>query len=107
MIKAIKRDSSGVSPLKENCKLLTETSEKANALNRQFQSVFTSATSKLPPNSLENKFHPTIPDIHINQKGVEKLLMNLNPNKATGPSLSPRIIKELSLQIAPISTKMF
>ena len=33
MIKAIKRDTSGVSPLKENGKLLTETSEKANALN--------------------------------------------------------------------------
>ena len=32
MIKAIKQYSSGVSPLKENDKLLTETSEKANAL---------------------------------------------------------------------------
>ena len=42
MIKAIKRDSSGVSPLKENRKLLTKTSDKANALNRQFQSVITS-----------------------------------------------------------------
>ena len=97
MIKAIKRDSSGVSHLKENGKLLTETSEKENALNRQFQSVFTAETSKLPPNSLENKFHPTMPDIHIIQKGVEKLLTNLNPNKATGPDgLSPRILKELS-----------
>ena len=45
MIKAITRDSSGVSPLKENGKLLTETAEKVNALNRQFQSVFTSETS--------------------------------------------------------------
>ena len=108
MIKAINLDSSGVSPLKENGKLLTETSEKSNALNRQFQSVITSETSKLPPNSLENKFHPTMPDIHITQKGFEKLLMNLNPNKATGPdSLSPRILKELSSQIAPILTKIF
>ena len=31
MIRAIRRYSSGVSPLKENSKLLTETSEKANA----------------------------------------------------------------------------
>ena len=44
MIKAIKRYFSGVSHLKENGKLLTEPSEKANALNRQFQSVFTSET---------------------------------------------------------------
>ena len=108
MIKAIKRDSWGVSPLKENGKLVIETSEKANALNRQFQSFFTSGTSKLPPNSLENKFYPTMPDIHITQKGVEKLLTNLNPNKVTGPvCLSPRILKELSSQIAPILTKIF
>ena len=61
MSKAIKRDSSGVSSLKENGKLLTETSKKANALNRQFQSVFSSETSKLPPNSLENKFRQLCP----------------------------------------------
>ena len=73
-----------------------------------FQSVFTSETSKSPPNSLENKFHPTMPDIHITQKGVEKLITNLNPNKATGPDgLSPQILKELSSQIAPILTKIF
>ena len=49
-----------------------------------------------------------MPDIHITQKGVEKLLTNLNPNKATGPDgLSPRILKELSSQIAPILTKIF
>ena len=49
-----------------------------------------------------------MPDIHITQKGFEKLLMNLKPNKATGPdSLSPRILKELSSQIVPILTKIF
>ena len=63
MIKAIKRDSSGVSPLKE---------------------IF-----------LENKYHPTMPDIHITQKGVHKIPMNLNPNKATGPDgLSPQILHQ-------------
>ena len=64
MIKAIKRDSSGVSPLKENRKLLTETSEKVNALNR-------------PSEHLEKKLHLTMPDIHITQKGVEHPLLNL------------------------------
>ena len=62
MTKALKRDSSGVSPLKENGKLLTETSEKANALNRQFQLVFTSQTSKLLLQS-SKKEKNTIPQI--------------------------------------------
>ena len=49
-----------------------------------------------------------MPDIHITQKGVEILLTSLNPTKATGPGcLSPRMLKELSLQIAPILTKNF
>ena len=49
-----------------------------------------------------------MPDIHITQKGVEKLITNINPNKATGPDgLSPRILKVLSSQIAPILTKSF
>ena len=60
IIKAIKWDSSGVSPLKENGELLAKTPEKANALNILFLSVFTSETSKLPAKSLENIFYPTI-----------------------------------------------
>ena len=49
-----------------------------------------------------------MPDIHITQKGVEKIFTNLKPNKATGPDgLSPRILKELSSQIAPILAKIF
>ena len=61
MTKALKRDSSGVSPLKENGELLTETSGKANALNRQFQLVFTSQTSKLLLQSSKKgqKYNPT------------------------------------------------
>ena len=51
---------------------------------------------------LKKKLHLTMPDIHITQKGVENLLLNLSPNKATGPDgLSPRLLKELASQIAP------
>ena len=44
MIKATKRDTSGVSPHKENGKRLADTTEKENSINRQFQSIFTSET---------------------------------------------------------------
>jgi hypothetical protein len=37
-------DNSGVTPLKKEGKLITETEEKANILNQQFQSVLTNET---------------------------------------------------------------
>ena len=40
MVKRIKRDSSGVGPLKENGNLISDPLGKANLLNKQFQSVF-------------------------------------------------------------------
>ena len=43
-----------------------------------------------------------MPEINITIQGVEKLLSGLDPNKATGPDgISPRILKELSHEIAP------
>ena len=47
-------------------------------------------------------------EIHITQDGVEKLLKNLNPNKASGPDeQSPKLLKELHKEIAPILTCIF
>ena len=47
-------------------------------------------------------------DIIITDKGIEKLLVNLNPSKATGPDgLPPRVLKELSKELAPILGNIF
>jgi hypothetical protein len=43
-IKGTRSDNSGVTPLKNEGKLITETEEKANILNQQFQSVLTNET---------------------------------------------------------------
>ena len=44
----------------------------------------------------------------INQNGVEKLLSGLNPSKAAGPDKIPcRILKELSVELAPIFAALF
>ena len=49
-----------------------------------------------------------MPDISITITGTENLLKNLNPNKASGPDeISPRLLKELHHEIAPILTKIF
>ena len=48
--------------------------------------------------------HPPMPPITITVQGVDKLLTGLNPNKAQGPDeISPRLLKELHTEIAPIS----
>jgi len=81
--------------MKVNGRLVTDAREKAEALNNQFESVFTRETActiDLPPSNI-----PSIPDIQITAPGVFKLLKDLQPHKAPGPDeLSPRVLKELS-----------
>ena len=49
-----------------------------------------------------------MPPIQITVKGVEKLLIELKPNKAQGPDNIPaRILKEMASTIAPILTIIF
>ena len=47
----------------------------------------------------KNNIRPII----IDQKGLEKLLANINPSKASGPDNIPnRILKECAMHLAPI-----
>ncbi len=49
-----------------------------------------------------------MPQVNISIEGVEKLLKGLNPSKASGPGeLSPRLLKELHSEIAPVLTHIF
>ena len=44
----------------------------------------------------------------ISEEGVDKLLQGISPNKASGPDeLSPRVLKELHHEVAPILTTIF
>ena len=52
--------------------------------------------------------HSPMSNIEITSAGVEKLLEKLDMSKATGPDgVSPRILKTLSTEIAPILTTIF
>ena len=47
-------------------------------------------------------------DIHITEPGIEKLLRNLNPSKATGPDEIPaRVLKECAAALAPVIADLF
>ena len=106
-IKSLKKDNTGVSALKENGKLHPDPTSKANILNRQYQSVFTHEDKTHIPTPDGLPF-PSMPEITVNPAGVEKLLRQLNPSKASGPDNIPaKILKECSRELAPLITTLF
>ncbi len=105
-IKSQRKDHTGVASLRENGKTTDNPEEKANILNKQFQSVFQKETTTMPLNN--NSPHHTIPDIDITENGVRKMLERLKPHKAMGPDeIGPRILKELAPTIAPMLTSIY
>ena len=105
-LKNSRTNQEGIPPLKQNGNLHTETKEKANILNQQFQSVFT----PLAPLSLQElslmkvqdhvddkvirlgafsenlrNLTPLMPDIKISEAGILNFLKNIIPKKAAGP----------------------
>jgi hypothetical protein len=111
-IKHRKSDGNFIPPLKSNGLLYSGSKEKADILNEQFEKAFSKSISfELSENG--RKFnvpgqYSEMPDIHVTEKGVLKLLNNLKANKAPGPdNISPRILKELATDVAPILTCIF
>ena len=80
--------------------------DKADCLNGYFTSVFTVEDLNCLP-SLTSTY-PDMPDITITEPGVLKLLLTLDPNKSLGPDdIPPRVLREVSSEIAPILTSIF
>jgi hypothetical protein len=102
-----KNDRSGVAPLKEGSTLVSDSKSKAEMLNQQFTSVFTKDDTN-GDTVLPGPSYPPIEALQIQTAGVEKLLKNLQPNKAAGPDHIPcRLLKELSVELAPVLTVIF
>lgn len=111
-IKHNKTENSGVAPLSSNGSIHTDPVTKANILNKQFESVFSRpqplSLKQIAKSAATKLSHPTMSPINISVQGVDKLLTGLNPNKASGPDeISPRLLKELHSQVAPILTHIF
>ena len=100
-IKHRKTDSIDIAPLKENGVLKDTSREKAEILNAQFSSVFTTDDpSDFPDQTPWHKDlrHPKIADIQISEDGVEKLLTRPLPQLYKSSSKSPSTLAE-SFQI--------
>ena len=106
-IKHCRSNNSSISPLKNNGSLHSDPKQKAEILNNQFKSVFTS-NSSTPNQTLPIPKFPMLNEITITENGFLKMLINLKPHKASGPdNLSPRVLKELAIAIAPCLTIIF
>ena len=104
-IEAKKQDNVRISPLKRDGVLFNDTIDKAEILNAQFTSVFAKEDGNAIP-TLKNKKFPsidlTIDDLTITPEGIEKLLRDLKPNKASCPDCVPaRFLKEMATELAP------
>ena len=81
---------------------MSDTLDKANICNRQFQSAFTRESDDVIPSKGTSPFTP-MAEITVDPNGVLKLLNNLKIHKAHGSDgLSARVLKECSSEIAPI-----
>ena len=106
-VKSRSQDFIGVAPLKKMGQLINESKEQAQTLVEQFQSVFTPDDNSQLPDTKKRAKKP-IPPLKITVDGVEKLLLNIKVNKATGPDLNPNImLKTCANQLAPAVCSIF
>jgi hypothetical protein len=85
-IKHKKSDGNTIPPLKSNANgvLHSQSEEKANILNNQFQKAFsekTEITDQEFRTQCEMQGNFPMPDIVFMENGITKLLANLNPHK--------------------------
>ena len=100
-IKSKRQEPVGISPLLNKDGFLhSDSQNKAEIWNNQFQSVYT----KEDTTTLLDKGNSTIKsmnDIYITENGVIKLLKDLSPHKASGPDQIPtRLLKLYASELA-------
>ena len=106
-IKSLRKDNTGLAPLKDKGRLCNAAVDKANILNRQYQSVFTQEEpGKAPcPDGLS---YPDMNEFTVTTSEIHKLIQHLNPWKAAGPdNLSACFRKECAIELAPILAVIF
>ena len=107
-IKSLRKDSTGIAPLKDNGRLFNSSKDKADILNRQYQSVFTQEDPDSSIPDPDGNPFPAMKDISVTEEGVKKLLQKANPRKASGPDMIPaRFLKECAEDLAPILVIIF
>ena len=87
--------------------------EKANTLSEYFANVGERLAESLVQGNqlnvcLVNKVTPVVMNIEITQDHVSKEILQIKPNKATGPdNISPKLLKLAGNSIVPSLTSIF
>ena len=93
-IKSICKDQHGIAPLIVDGTIINNSKDKAEALNCQFQSVFTREDLTHLP-SCNDLLHSVICDIIISVDGVLNLLKSLDTKKVPSPDKIPACVLKL------------
>ena len=106
-IKHLRKDNTGVPPLNKDNQTITEPKEKANLLNKHFDSIFTNEDlSNIP--ECNHSTYPNVPSIVFTTNGIHRQLSSLNVNKASGPDSIPGCILQIcATEVAPILMVLF
>ena len=103
-MKSQKQETFGISALKSNGNVITDSLSKAEILNSQFKSVFTPQSGNTVP-QLPATQCPKIKPLHISENGVFMLLDRIDVSKSSGPNKLPgRLLQSLAKEITPIVT---
>ena len=101
-MKSPKQESFGISALKSNGNVITDSLSKAEILNSQFKSVFTPQSGNTLPQLPCTQF-PKIKPLHISENGVFMLLDRIDVSKSSGPDkLHGRLLQSLAKEITPV-----
>ena len=105
-VKFKRKETLGIPTLKTSSGVNDTSHSKANALNAQFSSVFTSDTDLPVPDKGPSPYLD-IGELMIEKEGVTKQLRQLKPNKANGPDDIPaRMLQEYGDDLAPMLTNI-
>ena len=89
------------------CFVLLNCSWEGYILNEQLVPAYTKEDKSNMPTKGPCS-HPTMEKIHVQSKGVNKLLSDLKTNKATWPASIPAyVLKSTAGQLAPILTRLY
>ena len=106
-VRSQKQEHFGITALRSNGSLYTDSSSKSEILNKQFKSVLTPPSLVETP-KLPGQPFPPIKDLHITEHGVYKLIDGINTSKSSGPDGIPgKLLQSLANELAPVLRFIF
>ena len=98
-VRSQKQEHFGITTLRSNGSLYTDSSSKSEILNKQLKSVFTPPSLDETP-KLPGQPFPPIKDLRITEHGVYKLIDGINTSKSSGPDGIPgKLLQSLAKEL--------